>query len=167
MKLLKASTTVPVLTPLAIMTVADTGVEKFVSDKTETDSEKEFLWLLSNSTELDNSLPSLFYAIKRNVDTLDEFLGFPENWNGHHGEKFSAPLIGRVKSLVQELKFQPEIFPTGRGSIQLEYDHNENYLEIEIFENQVQVLIERNDVEIEKEIAFNQIDQEIENFFSE
>ena len=36
------------------------------------------------------------------------------------------------------LKFQPNIFPTGRQSIQFEYEKaNGNYLEIEIFEGNI------------------------------
>lgn len=45
---------------------------------------------------------------------------------------FSEDFIDKLFNLVLSIKHQPEIFPNARGNIQLEYEDNIKYLEIEI-----------------------------------
>jgi len=60
------------------------------------------------------------------------------NWNGYNAEKISEKAINFSRNLLKHLTFFPDIYPTCRSSVQLEYDMpNGNYLEFEINDNQV------------------------------
>lgn len=57
-----------------------------------------------------------------------------DNWNEHSAKSFNKSHIKLCNTLLNMLPYQPEIFPTANGSIQLEYDgQNESYLEFEVF----------------------------------
>ena len=57
-----------------------------------------------------------------------------DNWNEHGAKAFNKSHIELCNTLLNMLPYQPEIFPTANGSIQLEYDgQNESYLEFEVF----------------------------------
>ena len=63
-----------------------------------------------------------------------------ENWDGEGAKPFSEALIRRVVEILTTLDKVPEIYPTGRDSIQLEYHKitspvSMDYLEFEFFEN--------------------------------
>lgn len=69
------------------------------------------------------------------VAKLDEIRLLQPNWDSYGANAFASSFIDQVESLVRRLPHIPSIFPTGRGSIQFEYDYNGNYLEVEIYEN--------------------------------
>lgn len=70
-----------------------------------------------------------------NIDRLNKLAELENNWNGYGAKKFSNNLIERIKKIISILEVQPEIFPTGAQSIQLEYENKDSYLEFEIYEN--------------------------------
>lgn len=56
-----------------------------------------------------------------------------ENWNGNGAPAFDTALIDKVRSILESLTIQPEIFPTALMTIQLEYDNSRrDHMEIEI-----------------------------------
>ena len=105
-------------------------------------SKKDSLWI----TENDNICFSPNYSSSRyssnvskfisNLNILNEIKSLPTNWNGNGAEPFSSHLIIKVTNLIKSLTYQPDIFPTGEKSIQLEFENAKgDYLEFEIFEN--------------------------------
>lgn len=113
------------------------------------------------------------YQLKKklnNINTILSFKKFGNNWNGNGAEPFSENLIQKALDFINSanLKFQPNVFPTGRQSIQLEYEKpNGNYLEIEIFENKYSAYSEINDKETEYEsLSINEIMKLIDEFYS-
>lgn len=59
-------------------------------------------------------------------------------WNGYDGEVIPPAAINRAMGLLMRLSFHPSIFPTGRGSIQLEYYKDDNtFAEIEVFSDHI------------------------------
>lgn len=73
-----------------------------------------------------------------NLERLENIAELKTNWNGYGAEPFSVALVEEVKDIILNLNEQPEIFPTGRNSIQLEYHlRDESYLEFEVFEDKV------------------------------
>ncbi len=68
-------------------------------------------------------------TLEENLMKLDSFKELENDWNGYGAEPFNEEHIEKVKFLVSLLKIQPEIYPTARNSIQLEYGE----LEYEIF----------------------------------
>ena len=70
-----------------------------------------------------------------NFERLDEIAVLNNNWNGYGAKPISSTLINKIRLLLLELPIQPELFPSTRDSIQLEYDIGDNHIEIEIFNN--------------------------------
>mgnify|MGYP000165745563 CR=1 FL=1 len=61
--------------------------------------------------------------------------GLEDDWNGNGATSFSKHLIEKVKQIILNLNRQPEIFPTACDSIQLEYETDKKYLELEVDES--------------------------------
>ena len=73
--------------------------------------------------------------LHRNLATLDEIKSLPANWDGCGAQGFSQFLLLTVNQILRGLRVQPEVFPTARQSLQLEYHKGADYLEFEIFKN--------------------------------
>jgi len=75
-----------------------------------------------------------------NLALLDAFHKLKDDWDGNDAPGFcdKAALIKFCKEVIINLGYQqPNIYPTSRGSIQLEYEKdNGEYLEFEIFEEE-------------------------------
>ena len=72
-----------------------------------------------------------------NVRYLYEISQYKENWDDEDGLPFDARFIREIIDLVSTMKTQPDIGPTGRGSIDFEYGSlrkGQKYLGLEIFE---------------------------------
>ena len=112
--------------------------------------------------------PEVIKSIKRLRDI--ESLGF--DWNGYGAKPFSGALIDKCERIVAELFVQPLIYPTGRSSIQFQYELSDrSYLEFEIFENKTMCLqvpkrIYSDVIELElTDSEDNQIKEIVDNFY--
>lgn len=77
---------------------------------------------------------------------IDEISQLEDNWNGYGAEKFSVDFIERVRGIVTQLYFQPDIYPTAENSIQFEYENSKgDYLEFELFDVGVINIYQRSD----------------------
>ena len=65
---------------------------------------------------------------------IDEFAGLEQGWNGYNAPPIPEMVIERSRRFASALKKEAEVFPTGRESIQFEFDN----MEIEIFESEVE-----------------------------
>ena len=103
-----------------------------------------------------NKFETISEKLDKNILKVESFRNLTAGWNGSEVLPFKNSLLLSILHLLPNLKFQPKIFPTGRQSIQFEYEKpNGDYLEFEIFENTVMYLSVVNDTEIEKEIKFD------------
>lgn len=88
-----------------------------------------------------------------NLSILCDFGKLEANWNHNGAEKFEASLLNRCRLLLRHLIKQPDIFPTARNSVQMEYEkENGDYLEFEIFKDNVEVFAIINNVEYTESI---------------
>lgn len=74
------------------------------------------------------------------MEKLKSFGELKENWNLYNAKPFIKKLNWKCENFIisSELKYQPDIFPTGRDSIQFEYEEEDgSYLEIEVFSNRI------------------------------
>lgn len=79
--------------------------------------------------------------VAKSIHRLDEIGRLPCDWNGYGAKPFSSLLIHKCESIVNVLMHQPEIYPTGRQSIQFQYElKDRSYLEFEIFEHKTMCL---------------------------
>ena len=78
----------------------------------------------------------------RNLEIVKEIAYLTKDWDGYGAEMFSEALIQKCRNILRCLKFQPQIFPTGRQSIQFQYElEDRSYLEFEIFEEKTIYLL--------------------------
>lgn len=112
--------------------------------------------------------PEVINSIKRLRDI--ENLG--DDWNGYGARPFSGALIDKCERIAEGLSVQPLIYPTGRSSIQFQYELSDrSYLEFEIFENKTMCLqvpkrIYSDAIELEiTDSEDNQIKEIVDNFY--
>lgn len=80
--------------------------------------------------------------LRENIEILSEIGELEDNWNNYGAPKFNQSLIFKCLRIItsSNLKFQPEIFPTARQSIQFEYEPDDyHYFEIEIFIDRIKI----------------------------
>lgn len=119
-----------------------------------------------NSTRFNNSERFSLEQFKINKRKLESLKKIKENWNGYGGQVISHTLIAKVISILSELDYQPQIFPTGRGTIQIEkYINNENLVEIEISENEIFAYQIKNGEEKESLVSVNEISKIISDIY--
>ena len=106
-------------------------------------------------------------SLQSNINKLNSFRDLPDNWNGIGGEKIDNDVINTSLSIIPLLSHQPHVFPTGRGSVQLEYEKkNGDYLEFEIFKDKrIEMFLSTSDNEISKEIKIDEIVKYVNEFF--
>ncbi len=105
-------------------------------DKVNTNS---FLSIFSKNSSSSGVIDSPVRKLER---LMKSFKDLEYGWNGDSAK----PIPDSVIKTSQEILFSissklPEVYPTGRESIQLEYDKNEKSLEIEIFEDRFEIAI--------------------------
>ncbi len=92
------------------------------------------------------------------VKRLNDIGSLPCDWNGYGARPFSSKLIDKCGKIVNGLSHQPKIYPTGRQSIQFQYQlEDRSYLEFEIFENKTMYLW------VPKRVYADAIEMEITN----
>ena len=77
----------------------------------------------------------------QNLYRLDQIAKLEDDWNGYGSKAFSKELVEKCKDIISTLELQPKIFPTGRQSIQFQYElEDRSYLEFEIFGGKISCL---------------------------
>ncbi len=119
------------------------------------------------STRFNNSERFSLEQLKINKRKLESLKKLSPNWNGYNGESFDKALISIVEDIISNLDYQPRIFPTGRGTIQIEKHINDNNLiEIEISQNEIFAYQVKNGEELEKEISITEINGLISDLYA-
>ncbi|MCA0234022.1 MAG: hypothetical protein LCH91_26435 [Bacteroidetes bacterium] len=95
--------------------------------------------------------------LRQNKKKIESFKQLPKNWNMAGALQYDKNFIDNVELLLVNTAIQPKIFPTGRNSIQFEYEKdNGDYLEFEIFNNsKISYLSIVNDKETSGKIDFD------------
>ena len=76
--------------------------------------------------------------IIENLNRLSDIRCLEKNWNGYGAEPIDKTIIDKVEYIIKNICIQPQIFPTGRNSIQLQYEREDkSYLEFEIFADKI------------------------------
>ena len=77
-------------------------------------------------------------------DIFDAILALEDNWNHNGATRFSKTLVERCRNLTNKISQKITINPTANNSIQFEFENENNeYLEIEIFENNTVEVFEK------------------------
>jgi hypothetical protein len=100
-------------------------------------------------------------------EQLDKISLLKNNWDRYNAPAIPIQIINLCKDMADKFKHTPEIFPTCRGTIQFEFDNFNNYLELEIFEDHYEALIDcgGNEKEESGEIDLIKINNLIERIY--
>ena len=72
-------------------------------------------------------------SLGENYYKLLSFASLKKNWDGYNAEEISEKTISKTLGLLTKLQYQPSLFPTGSGSIQVErYIDDDTFVEVEI-----------------------------------
>jgi hypothetical protein len=100
----------------------------------------------------------LFVKIKNSIKSFEQLT---VGWDGYSAPAIPKKVISNTLMILESVKnitLLPEVFPTPRESIQLEYDKGERSLEIEVFGNHFEVAIFKDtNLEIDKSLNFDEI----------
>jgi len=119
------------------------------------------------STRFNNSDRYSLEKLKLNKRKLSSFMDLQSNWNGYNGKPIDKNVIETVEGIILNLDFQPQIFPTGRGTIQIEsYKDDNNLIEIEISKDSNFLYQVDNGEEIEKDVNIKEIKNIITLFYA-
>lgn len=117
-----------------------------------------------NVSEISNPSNSIVFfdysKYKQNVSIIEDYSLLQDNWNGYGALQINKDVISTVNELLSTLIYQPDVFPTGRGGIQIEYQKtDDSYLEFEFFPNgQIGMLkIDSNQNEEERFVNLSEI----------
>ena len=118
------------------------------------------------STRFNDSQRHSLEQLKFNKRKLNAIKELKTGWNGYNGNEIKQEIISKLEGIISKLDYQPQIFPTGRGSVQIEkYLDDNNLVEIEISENEVFAYQVKNGEEIEKEISISEINEFISELY--
>lgn len=121
-----------------------------------------------SSSDTNISKESNLYKLSSNLTLLESYKYLKDNWNGYGAKPFTSSFIERLKDIVIALEFSPKIFPTGRNSIQLEFEKkNGDYLEFEVY-NSGEIHYYKTTKELEKEgkLSSKEINSYIRSFYA-
>jgi hypothetical protein len=75
------------------------------------------------------------------LETISDIQCLEDDWNGYKALEIPTKVIQTAQKIVWVLAYQPEIYPTGRASIQMQYElADHSYLEFEIYTDNITVL---------------------------
>ena len=98
---------------------------------------------LDGSKEIDYLNNSLFLDLLKieNLKKLEYMSKFQENWNGSGGQAFSNVSIRLFRDIIDHAWKQPNIAPTGRNSLLLQYELDDrSVLAFEVLESRIEMV---------------------------
>ncbi|WP_375343233.1 hypothetical protein [Enterococcus faecalis] len=110
--------------------------------------------------------------LKKNLNVINELAKLKDGWDGKGSYAFEERIITSSFELINNLEVQPEIFPTLRQSIQMEYEKGDYYLEFEIFKDRIEYYFDYAGEEEEGfvskviDIDFEKINELVNDFVS-
>ena len=106
--------------------------------------------------EVDGVVPS--NGLISNLAKLAQIRMLDDNWNGYGAKPIPQVVIQLAGKILMQLKHQPFLAPTGRDSIQFEYEKPwGDYFEIELFSDHINVYSVIEGQESEKTIAYSDV----------
>lgn len=124
---------------LRFLTKKQNTTDSFFMDELES-LKQEFL--ISNKNLTKSKIDEIQILLQENIKTLTEIGELEDNWNQYGASKFESDLILKCIRFISvvDLDYQPEIFPSARQSVQIEFEPDENhYLEFEIFIDRIKL----------------------------
>ena len=103
-----------------------------------------------------------------NESTISSFRNLPDGWNGQGALSIPESVITIALDVIKQLDKQPlDVFPTGRETIQIEYDIADKSLEIEMGEKDTGFLLASGDsVRVWRSSDIMEVFRAVNDFFT-
>lgn len=107
------------------------------------------------------------YLLSMNLEKLNKIASLEDGWDLYKATSFSNSLIEFCRNLLFKLNRQPNIFPTANGSIQFEFENNDDYLEIEVIDDLscIEYYMKKGGKEIEKSVLTQGLIKIVDEFY--
>ena len=107
------------------------------------------------------------YLLLMNLEKLNRIASLEDGWDLYKATSFSNSLIEFCRNLLFKLNRQPNIFPTANGSIQFEFENNDDYLEIEVIDDLrcIEYYMKKGGKEIEKSTVVQDVIKVVNQFY--
>lgn len=80
-------------------------------------------------------------TLEKNLEKLEDIKRLKKNWNGYAANPIPLNVIERTKEILQELSYQPFLAPTGRETLQFDFELvDASYLGFEIYQDKISLL---------------------------
>ena len=87
-------------------------------------------------------VPAINLQAEKNKQIIREMDSYQENWNGYGAKSFSREQLRVFNDVIQNLDFQPDIMPTARNSLLMQYVYpNNTQLMFELFEDYMEEVL--------------------------
>lgn len=97
---------------------------------------------------------------------LDVISSYKNGWDGYDADSFDLNIIEKARNIIKSLDYQPALYPTGRSTIQIEYEINNDYLEFEIYLNKITTYHEKDDKLVNSGlVAFSEIRDLVNKYY--
>lgn len=107
-----------------------------------------------------------------NLNKLEKMRLFKDDWNGTGGKAFTRETITFCESLINALRKQPQIAPTGRNSLFMQYElDDKSLLAFEVSERRAeQVYVPRGDYALASSVVYTEnicqkIKESVDHFY--
>lgn len=127
-----------------IKTITSNGFKKITLDS-------------SNKYAKNNNKTLNIITQKESLEKLEGIKNLGYDWDGYGAEPINPEIYNNASKLIEKVIMPPRVFPTANGTIQFEYhkkNNDDEYLEFEIFNNNIEVLFMRSDDNY-KEYTYN------------
>lgn len=95
-----------------------------------------------SSIKIDQSWIAKQFLVSQ-YQILISFQTLKKNWNGNNADPIDKEVIDHAFKIISLIDVQPEIFPTARNSVQIEYNISNTYVEFEIFSDKILYLTDK------------------------
>lgn len=118
------------------------------------------------SSEVDSEVMVMRLIGDDNYRRLQEISQLTEGWDGYTAQPIPKEVISRTKEILMMLPNGAKIFPTGRSTVQIEYQKNaENYFELEISATEYVLYSVMGEDEYENSVPENEILDKVKAFW--
>ena len=93
----------------------------------------------------------------RSLRTLSDIQNLEHDWDGYGADRIPAAVVLLARNIVASLDYQPEIYPTKRRTVQMQYELSDrSYLEFEIYPDSIECLsVPQRDYEKAREFSID------------
>ena len=125
----------------------------------------------AHTSKLYEELFDIVYNLNlyKSFDTIDQISKLKKNWNGYKAKRIPKRVIKIAQSIVRKLLKQPDILPTPRQSIWMQYEKEDlSFLGIEILKDRIELMyIEKENYDKAEKCTLYETDYRVINSWIE